>query len=470
MKRPAFRIKNTVTALLCADCCGVLAACLLAWCLRRLTGGSLSAFAYLDLLLGLSLFPFLYASLGLYPDVFRQPSNELKRLCLGTSLGFLSLSLLIFLGKQGDAYSRSVLLISWLGALVLVPLFRYGARRLFADRPWWGYPVVLFALRAECAGLEEQFRLHRRKGLYIAAVQALDPEGYPGPLPFAPDLEGAERVLRSLAGRHPGAMALIVADSLSRQEQQALIMLAGRHFKRVHISLNTFWLKQFSLRVADLPCGPALSLRQNLLDPVRMRIKRGLDLFLCALGAGVLLVAVPLIALCIRLDSKGPVFFTQTRVGRHGRPIKVLKFRTMVVNAGEVLQRILEQDPALRKEWQETQKLARDPRLTRMGAWLRRTSLDELPQVFNVIKGEMSLVGPRPIVEGEIQRYGETYEMYASVLPGITGLWQISGRSDVDYARRVELDRQYVYNWSVWLDIYIIVRTIPVLLSGKGAY
>ena len=142
----------------------------------------------------------------------------------------------------------------------------------------------------------------------------------------------------------------------------------------------------------------------------------------------------------------------------------------MVADASAVLDKLPQDDPALRAEWAADQKLSRDPRLTRVGAFLRRTSLDELPQVFNVIRGEMSLVGPRPIVENEIAKYGEAYALYSRVKPGITGLCQVSGRNDTTYKERVALDQHYVYNWSVWLDIYIIVRTVPALISGRGAY
>jgi lipopolysaccharide/colanic/teichoic acid biosynthesis glycosyltransferase len=157
-------------------------------------------------------------------------------------------------------------------------------------------------------------------------------------------------------------------------------------------------------------------------------------------------------------------------VGQHGKSIRVYKFRTMVENSRDVLAGELRKNPALRDEWIRTRKLVRDPRLTRAGRFLRRTSLDELPQIFNVLKGDMSLVGPRPIVQKEIARYGEIFPLYTQVKPGITGLWQISGRNDVSYVRRVELDQFYVYNWSVWLDLYILIRTIPTVISGKGAY
>jgi lipopolysaccharide/colanic/teichoic acid biosynthesis glycosyltransferase len=146
------------------------------------------------------------------------------------------------------------------------------------------------------------------------------------------------------------------------------------------------------------------------------------------------------------------------------------KFRTMVDNADRLLGEHLEKNPQLREEWANTHKLKQDPRVTKIGRILRRTSLDELPQIWNVLTGEMSLVGPRPVVSAEVEKYGESFEFYRAVRPGITGLWQVSGRSDTTYGERVTLDVRYVRHWSVWLDIYLLVRTFSVVLRGSGAY
>jgi lipopolysaccharide/colanic/teichoic acid biosynthesis glycosyltransferase len=146
------------------------------------------------------------------------------------------------------------------------------------------------------------------------------------------------------------------------------------------------------------------------------------------------------------------------------------KFRTMVENAEQLLEEHLAKNPQLREEWDNTHKLRQDPRVTRIGRILRRTSLDELPQIWNVLRGEMSLVGPRPVVSAEVEKYGESFDFYRAVRPGITGLWQVSGRSDTSYSERVALDVRYVRHWSVWLDIYLLARTFRVVFRGSGAY
>jgi Undecaprenyl-phosphate galactose phosphotransferase WbaP len=191
---------------------------------------------------------------------------------------------------------------------------------------------------------------------------------------------------------------------------------------------------------------------------------------LSLLGVIILSPLILIISILIKLDSPGPIIFKHKRLGLNGKIIEVYKFRSMVVNAQEVLQELFAKDPNLKKEFEESFKLKNDPRITRVGAFLRKTSLDEIPQLFNVLKGDLSLVGPRPIVINEIEKYGEYGKYLLRVPPGVTGLWQISGRSDIDYNERVKLDMQYIMNWSLWLDINIIFKTIPAVLKRDGAY
>lgn len=205
----------------------------------------------------------------------------------------------------------------------------------------------------------------------------------------------------------------------------------------------------------------------------RIRILRHekwlLDRILASL---VFLLSLPvfvIVPLLIKLTSRGPVFYRHGRLGKCGRPLAVWKFRTMYADADERLRSILDSDPVRRAEWERNFKLEDDPRVTPIGRFLRRTSLDEFPQLFNVFAGEMALVGPRPIVEGEVVYYGEEYATFSSVKPGVTGLWQASGRSDTDYARRVALDIHYILNWSPWLDIWILKKTLAAVFLMRGA-
>lgn len=192
------------------------------------------------------------------------------------------------------------------------------------------------------------------------------------------------------------------------------------------------------------------------------------------LGSLLLILALPillLIALAIYAESGGPVLFGHTRVGQNRRSLRVWKFRTMAVDGDELLEAHLASNPAASIEWDLTQKLKSDPRITRVGRLLRRTSLDELPQLWNVVTGSMSLVGPRPIIQDEIRKYGNSaYRLYSLVKPGLTGLWQVSGRNDTTYDRRVELDSHYIRDWTFGLDLQLLARTVKVVLNGTGAY
>lgn len=197
--------------------------------------------------------------------------------------------------------------------------------------------------------------------------------------------------------------------------------------------------------------------------------KRILDVAGAIVLAAVFSPLILLIAVRMRQEG-GSIIYKHRRIGRDGRAFECLKFRTMVPNADQVLRELLERDPAIKAEWVRDHKLRSDPRVTRLGRFLRRTSLDELPQLWNVMRGEMSLVGPRPVVREELLRYGRNVRTYLSAKPGITGLWQVKGRNDTDYRRRVVLDTYYVRNQNLLLDLYILVKTTRVVLGGSGAY
>lgn len=199
-------------------------------------------------------------------------------------------------------------------------------------------------------------------------------------------------------------------------------------------------------------------------------IKRSLDVVLSLIGILILLPLFLLVSAALKITSPGPVLFGHARIGYAGESFRCWKFRSMVTNGDDVLARHFEQYPAERHEWETNRKLKNDPRVTRLGRSLRAYSVDELPQLLNVLLGNMSLVGPRPVVKDELEIYGPQAEIYLSTRPGITGLWQTSGRSDVGYNQRITLDTEYVTNWSIWRDIKIMFKTIPTVISAEGSY
>jgi lipopolysaccharide/colanic/teichoic acid biosynthesis glycosyltransferase len=199
-------------------------------------------------------------------------------------------------------------------------------------------------------------------------------------------------------------------------------------------------------------------------------LKRCVDVALILLFSPVVLLAIGIVAVLVVISSPGPVFYSHRRIRRHGAFFSMWKFRTMCVNSAEVLEEYLAAHPEARKEWNKTHKLRHDPRITRIGSFLRRYSLDELPQFWNVLAGHMSLVGPRPIVAAEVEKYADCFECYCRVKPGLTGLWQVSGRSELDYDKRVALDCEYVNRWSLRRDMKILLKTAVVVLKQDGAY
>ena len=213
-----------------------------------------------------------------------------------------------------------------------------------------------------------------------------------------------------------------------------------------------------------------LRVKNNLARPYYRLVKRIFDLVVTLCGLVVVLPIGLIIAALIYIDNPGPVLFAHRRVGKHGKEFPCYKFRSMIVGAEDVLKNYLANNPEAREEWERDFKLKDDPRITKIGHFLRKTSLDELPQLLNVLKGEMSLVGPRPIIKKEIEKYGSYINDFFLVPPGITGVWQVSGRSDTTYEERVQMDSWYVHNWSVWIDIVYLVRTVGVVLMRKGAY
>ncbi|MFT8802345.1 MULTISPECIES: exopolysaccharide biosynthesis polyprenyl glycosylphosphotransferase [Gluconobacter] len=211
-----------------------------------------------------------------------------------------------------------------------------------------------------------------------------------------------------------------------------------------------------------------LSYRSNLEEPVQRFFKFTFDFVIALVLLALVFPVYVILYVLIALEGGQPIY-GHRRIGQNGREFNCLKFRTMAKNSDEVLKHLLETDAEAAAEWQETQKLRNDPRITRIGHLLRKTSLDELPQLLNVIRGEMSLVGPRPIVQAEAHHYGENFEYYQAIRPGITGLWQVSGRSDTGYAERVQLDRWYVRNWTLWHDVAILAKTLPAVFLRRGA-
>ena len=436
--------------------------------LRLALGGVYSPSLYGHLWPVLGIFLLAYAAAGLYPAVGLSPVDELRRICLSTSFTYLVLGAGLFLTGESETYSRGVFLLAWALSLLLVLLGRLLVRQVFSPYPWWGYQVLILGGGRTGELVIQTLKNQPNFGLKPVAVLDDDRDrsdticGVPvvGPLSIAP----------RLARKHDIHYAIVAMPGVQREKLLRILERYGRTFPHLMMIPDLFGVASLWVSSKDLGGVLGLEIRQQLLLPGPRLIKALLDVGLTLLIGLAVLPLLVLIAVLVKLDSPGPIFYGHPRLGQNSVPFMAWKFRSMVSNADQVLERYFEANPTLRSQWQRDHKLRYDPRITRVGRFLRRTSLDELPQLWNVLRGEMSLVGPRPIVKEEIFRYADKYSLYTKVLPGLTGLWQVSGRNDVSYEERVNLDAYYVRNWSVWLDIYILLKTIWVVMIGDGAY
>lgn len=399
----------------------------------------------------------LRALLGLYPGYGLDHVEELQRQTSAALAALTITVLFVFASGAGSAYLSVLIVAGFLELLFLVPLTRYFVKRILLKIGLWGKPVAIIGSQEVAKNLLKVLQREWQLGLEPVAVY--DSRSAP-----------EQEVLRELA-QGSGVDTVIFATPHTRREEVAkLVEGASVIFRRVVVMPNLGGITNSAVVARDYAGNFGVEIKHNLLDPWARRIKHVLDL--CATIAGGFMISALLIAVvvAVKLDSSGPAFYGHRRLGADGKHFLCWKFRTMHVNAEQRLDEFLQDNPYLRAEWEENFKLRNDPRVTRVGRFLRKTSLDELPQLWNVLRGEMSLVGPRPIVDAEVPKYGATYGMYRRIRPGITGFWQVSGRSDTGYQERVNLDAYYVHNWSVWLDLVILARTVRSVVLSRGAY
>jgi Undecaprenyl-phosphate galactose phosphotransferase WbaP len=332
----------------------------------------------------------------------------------------------------------------------------------------WGKPVVVFSSGEPgdrvAALLSREWGLGYNPLAVFGSHPGKDRKQYEA----TPDGQSLENA--TLLSRRLGIDTVIFAMPHTRREHLArLVHWASFDFRHVTVVPNLDGVANAGVVARDLAGVFGVEIRYNLLDPWVLRVKRAMDLIATALGGILVLPLLLVLCMLVRLESGGPIFYTDRRMGRNGEPFPCLKFRTMVPDAEDVLRRILEADPEARAEYARYHKLREDPRVTRVGRFLRKTSLDELPQLWNVLKGEMSLVGPRPYLPRESEDIGVTQSDILRVYPGMTGPWQVSGRSNTSFEERVRMDAHYVRDWSVWLDLVLLARTVKTLASDRSA-
>ncbi|MDW6002156.1 undecaprenyl-phosphate galactose phosphotransferase WbaP [Vibrio mangrovi] len=398
---------------------------------------------------------------------YRKPFwDELKDVLVTLSvMALVSISISAIFSRD---YSVSLWWVIWLFAFMLIPLLRNLAKILLDKVNVWRMPCVIIGDAENARDVFQAIESEPSTGFEVLAI--VEPSG------------------EARVDQVFGISYISKTEFLHRSDTFHKVFIA---LEKDQSELRECWIRELYKRgIRDISIVPALRgiplygtdishffshevmmlrLKNNLPRKSSRFIKRTFDI----VGSAILLVLLSPFFLFIgwRVSRDGgSVTYGHERIGMNGKKFNCLKFRSMVMDSQEALDKLLATDPDAREEWEQGFKLKHDPRITSVGRFLRETSLDELPQLWNVLKGEMSLVGPRPVIDEELQRYGDDVDYYLCAKPGISGLWQVSGRSDTDYKTRVYLDSWYVKNWSLWNDIVILFKTVNVVLKRDGAY
>jgi Undecaprenyl-phosphate galactose phosphotransferase WbaP len=413
---------------------------------RLITPGNIRF--YLEIFPGIALFAVAFAVHGLYPGVLLHPAEEIRRVFHCVSTVFFILLCTTFLWHDAKFYSRSIVMATWALSTPAVLLARALARQNLSRFAWWGVPAVLFGSGASALRILNSLK-KRDLGVRVTAVVPADSFFLP-----------------------PNGIAhyAILAEPPSKAAFHRVIQDQCMGYRHILLVPDIHGICSLGIGAREVGGEIGFEVPQRLFHTGAAMMKRAIDLIITLPGLVVLSPLYLLIAVAIKLTSRGPVLYGHTRHGRNGKTFKALKFRTMHQHAESILDAHFQKHPAEVALWRRDRKLKCDPRITPIGRWLRRYSLDELPQLCNVLLGQMSLVGPRPIVSAEVLKYGRGYDLYSRVRPGMTGLWQVSGRNNTTYAERIAFDEYYVRNWSIWLDSYILARTAKAVLFAQGAY
>ena len=386
---------------------------------------------------------------GLYPGYGMTAVKELEQMSKSIMLAYFLVASVSYLNKSFQVFPRSILLISWGVSTISLPLMHFFLRNLLSRTAWYGLPVIIFG--------EESWRKEVASSLKSVRRLGWKPQQL---LAFAD--------IQDFDNKKNGPQMAILAPASQRPVEEYARLLNQR-FRKVVLIRKTDNFGSLWVEPRDLDGYLGLEFHYHLLARRNRWLKRWIDIA----GSGLLLILLsPLLALLtllVLIDSPGPVFFRQERLGRNFQRFRVLKFRTMVVGAEEKLAKLLKEDPVAKAQYEEFHKLENDPRVTKFGDFLRKFSLDELPQLWNVLIGEMSLSGPRAYMPAELDEMGNYAPIILRVTPGMTGWWQVLGRHSTTFEKRLKLDEYYISNWSLWMDIYIFLKTIFVVLSGNGA-
>jgi undecaprenyl-phosphate galactose phosphotransferase len=393
--------------------------------------------------------------------------GRIFKVCLYVNV--LILIFTYFLGKA-ESISRLFLVLLWLESFVNLCLFRYVSKKVLLNFGLWQIPILIIGAGKTAEILIDTFE--NEPGIGYEIIGLVEDHSKERILTQKYPMLGSFKDIEKIIEETEVQDVILATPGVSRKQLVQLIYRIQSRVRNLTIVPDLFGIPMSNVSVDSFYNQKTLvlHLRNNLARKRNRILKRVFDFMASLIGTILIAPILIIIAFLIYKSSPGSIIFSHMRIGTNGKVFPCYKFRSMVNNSQEMLSKYLEENAEAREEWNRDFKLKNDPRVTTIGEFLRKTSLDELPQLFNVIKGEMSLVGPRPIIDKEIEKYGEYINDYYLVRPGMTGYWQVSGRSDVDYKERVQMDSWYVRNWSLWQDLVLLVKTIGVVFGGKGAY
>lgn len=396
--------------------------------------------------------------------------DEVKVLLKSITVSYFLIMIMIFISKKQILFSRTVVALAWLVSLFLFPLSRFLIKKLVLKLNLWKKKLLIIGVMQTSLLVLRSIKNNKTMG--YEALGFLDDDSKKiGKKFLGVKVIGPISELENISKAYGSKDIMVATPHMSREEFRKLLSKCENISESLWLIPRAGDFITEGVEINKLGEIITLRIKRRLLKPWNIVTKSIFDLSLTIILIILFLPLLFISALAIKLDSKGPVFFAQKRLGKGKKQFKLLKFRSMFIDGHKYIAKYLETNPELIKEWEKYKKLKTyDPRVTRVGRIIRKNSIDELPQLFNVMLGKMSLVGPRPYLEEELEEEESFKNTLSKVKPGITGLWQISGRSELSFEKRIALDEFYIRNWSLWMDISILLRSIWVWLSRKGAY
>jgi len=398
--------------------------------------------------------------------------EEARYLLKSVLISFILIMVLVFVSRSRGylQFSRAVIILAGLVSILVFPLFRLAVKTIMARIHLWQKKVIILGTNATARLVAQGIRKNGMLGYDVVGYLAEDPKTLSRDLGGVKVL-GEVSALKQVCLRFEVRDVIIALPDYSQDQLIDVLENCEDFAETIRIIPNIGSLFSLGVAVENLGDVLSLSVARNLVKPWNLLIKTVFEWITATVLAVLFLPVFLAVAAAIRLDSKGPVVFVQERLGRRGRVFKFFKFRSMYTDGEKRLAQFLKENPKAREEWEEFHKIKKgDPRVTRVGRFIRKSSLDEIPQLIHVFKGDMSLVGPRPYVPQEIAQMGKSHALISRVKPGLTGLWQTSGRNLLTFNERLILDEHYIRNWSLWLDITILLRTARALARREAAF